>query len=216
MLFTTSGSDQAQQALRARSEAQSAQLSALRYQLNPHFLFNALNAIAGLIATRELEAAERMVERLAAFLRQSLRADAPQETSVGDELEAQKQYLEIERARFGDRLSVEIECPADLLARRVPSMILQPLIENAIKHGLSRSEEPVTIAIRVRGSGALSIVVEDNGPGVDPEKASAGLGIGLANTEARLRAHYGDRAQLLVRSSAAGFAAEIVLMDGGR
>lgn len=202
-----------QRILRAESLAQKAQLAALRFQLNPHFLFNTLNAISGLIAQGRTDRADEVVDHLAAFLRFCLKSDPLQLVPLADELEAQRRYLRIEKARFGDRLKVEIDCPPQLHDAGTPSLILQPLVENAVKYGVMPSEDSVTVRIVASSQGgSLILRVEDDGPGIDPEHMAPGLGIGLSNTEARLKAFYGDAAALTAQSlEARGFAAQLSL-----
>lgn len=202
-----------QRMLLAESLAQKAQLAALRFQLNPHFLFNTLNAISGLIAQGRADRADEVVDHLAAFLRFCLKSDPLQAVPVAEELEAQRRYLRIEKARFGDRLNVEVQCPPELHDAEVPSLILQPLVENAVKYGVMPAEERVTVRIVVAAEGAeLLLRVEDDGPGIDPEQKAPGLGIGLSNTEARLKAFHGARARLSACTlEPRGFAAEVRL-----
>lgn len=179
-----------------REEAQAAQLRALHYQINPHFLFNTLNSVAGLIEEDEATAARDMVLGLAGFLRGTLTLDPLSEVALADELALQRAYLAIEAARFSDRMRVEISLPEALGRARVPALILQPLIENAVKHGVARSPGPVTIRLAARAeAGGLRIAVETIGA---PARAGAapapGIGLGLANVDARLAGLYPGRA----------------------
>ena len=176
-------------AARYRAEAQAAQLRALRYQVNPHFLFNTLNSLSTLILRRRNEEAERMIMNLATFFRSTLAADPTEDILLGDELRMQRLYLDIEQTRFPDRLSVLFDVPPDLENVYVPGLILQPAVENAIKHGVARSVKPVTIAIRAKLIGRdLHIVVEDNGKAVNAP--SPGQGVGLRNVRDRLIARF--------------------------
>jgi two-component system LytT family sensor kinase len=180
---------------RKRAEAQalaySAQMRALRYQLNPHFLFNTLNSIAALVVDGRADAAELMIRRLSAFLRAGLVADPFEEVELGTEIEQQCLYLEIERIRFPDRLALEVDLPEQLKDALVPGFILQPLVENAVKHGVASSTQrtTITIAAGVRGDD-LWLSVQDDGLGADA--ATPGTGIGLANIRQRLESRFGD------------------------
>src|SRR5215472_5515808 len=150
------------QAAAYRCEAQDAQLRALRYQINPHFLFNTLNSLSALVLQQRTCEAERMITNLATFFRTSLTSDAAADIPLSDEIEMQRLYLDIERIRFPDRLSVVIDVPKTLHDFPVPGMILQPLVENAIKHGVARSNRPVTLAIRALADrDFLHLTVED-------------------------------------------------------
>lgn len=199
-------------ALKANAAAHEAQLRMLRYQLNPHFLFNTLNAISTLILDQQNATANRMVGGLSAFLRHSLDSDPMQRVTLNDELEALQRYLGIEQLRFGERLRVDVE--ADTEARRalVPSLILQPLIENCIKYAISQRIEGGTIAIRASvARECLTVRVQDDGPGM-PECPGngGGNGVGLANTRERLKVLYGDRQRVDVLNRPAG-GVEVVL-----
>jgi hypothetical protein len=174
-----------------------AQLAALRYQLNPHFLFNTLNSISSLVGEERNADAETMLLNLATFLRSTLSDEPTGTISLRDEIELQRLYLDIEQARFGERLKVEIDLPLELASVRVPPLILQPLVENAILHGVARSEELLTVRIVAMDRGEhVALVVEDDGKaGADVENESTGLG--LANVHARLRTHYDGEARLV-------------------
>lgn len=179
----------------AHSAAQQAQLMALRLQINPHFLFNTLNTLAGLIVLGRTSESERMVLSLSRFLRYTLASAPSQLTSLADEIGMLRQYLEIEAARFSDRLRVTWDVPAECEQALVPSLILLPLVENALKFGLGASERPVGLVIEARCQGDLLVLrVEDDGGAVHGN--STGLGIGLSNARQRLATLYGDRAQL--------------------
>jgi signal transduction histidine kinase len=176
-----------------RAEAQAAQLRALRYQLNPHFLFNTLNSLSTLVMRGHIEPAERMIMMLSTFLRASLVADPTADVTLADEIEAQLLYLDIEQVRFPDRLHIQIEMPSQLQAALLPGFLLQPLVENAIKYGVARTTRPVTITIRAYAENAkLYLAVEDDGEGA-PASAS-GPGVGLGNVAARLLARFGTAA----------------------
>jgi hypothetical protein len=194
-----------------RSEAQTAQLRALRYQINPHFLFNTLNALSTLVLRQRTSEAETMISNLATFFRSSLTADAAADSSLADEIEMQRLYLDIERVRFPERLLVAIDVPAALEKARVPGMILQPLVENAVKHGVARSGKPVRITIRAElDHGALHLVVEDDADGA--ELPSSGDGVGLANVRERLAARFDGAAHVRFgRGEAGGFRVDLYI-----
>ncbi|UXI68248.1 sensor histidine kinase [Tahibacter amnicola] len=192
-------------ALRANAMAHEAQLKMLRYQLNPHFLFNTLNAISTLVLDNQNATANRMVSGLSAFLRHSLDSDPMQRVTLNDELEAVTRYLGIEQLRFGERLNVKVEASTEARTALVPSLILQPLIENSIKYAISRRIEGGTIAIRARIDNAmLEIHIEDDGPGLPEGPACNGHGVGLVNTRERLRVLYGSNQSFDVRNRATG------------
>ena len=180
----------------ARAAAQQAQLTALRYQLNPHFLFNSLNSISALIVTRRNEDAERMTEKLSTFLRNSLSADPARLVPLEDELSLIEEYLDIEGVRFGERLDVEFECEPEAGSALVPSFIVQPLVENAIKHGVAPSREPVRIRIAATTEGNDLCIEVENGTSPVLDEPSFGAGVGLKNIRRRLEAVYGRRASL--------------------
>ena len=181
-----------------------AQLQALKMQLQPHFLFNTLNAIAVLIY-RAPEAAEQMVTQLSEMLRISLDRVGVQEVTLGQELEFLEKYLEIERTRFQDRLRVEVRVEPRALGACVPNMILQPIVENAVRHGVAPRSQGGRIEISARREdGLLRLAVSDDGRGTDEgaEALAAKGGVGLSNTRERLARLYGDRHSFELRSSA--------------
>ncbi len=190
---------QTRQALESSAMAHQAQLKMLRYQLNPHFLFNTLNAISTLVLERDSSTANRMVQGLSAFLRYSLDNDPMQRVTLGQELAAAALYLDIEKIRFDARLRVVIDVPDELRGALLPSLLLQPLIENAIKHAIAGRIDGGEILIRARGANnELHITIADDGPGCGndgPAPAGLGHGVGLANTRERLRVLYAERQQ---------------------
>ena len=183
--------------LKATSLAQEAQIKMLRYQLNPHFLFNTLNAISTLILDRDNDTANQAVTRLSAFLRHTLDQDPMKRVTLAQELEALDLYLGIEKLRFGARLRIRHEVEPAALAALVPSLLLQPLVENALKFAVAQSESGATLQIGGRLVGQrLLLYIADDGPGL-PEGASLvhGRGVGLRNAHERLAVLYGDRAR---------------------
>ncbi len=182
------------QAVELRRELVQARLDSLRMQLTPHFLFNTLHAVSALIHENP-EAADRVVARLSELLRLSLDQSRPQEVPLSEELGFLDRYLEIEQTRFGDRLRVEKQVEPEVLAALVPYLILQPLVENAIRHGIEPREDTGRLLIQARrNNGNLELRVRDNGDGLaDSPEASPPEGIGLSNTRSRLQHLYGDK-----------------------
>jgi signal transduction histidine kinase len=184
-----------------------ARLQALRMQLQPHFLFNSLNTIAALMH-EDPDRAEEMIEALADFLRLTLRDSQGAETSLRKEIEFVQRYLDIEKIRFGERLVCRIEIPDESLDLRVPVLLLQPLVENSVTHGIERKVGPGEILIQARlECGRLHLTVRDNGLGLP---ANPRVGVGLANIRERLRELHGEAARLHI-SSAEGTTVEIEL-----
>lgn len=186
--------DEKQKALVATSMAHQAQLKMLRYQLNPHFLFNTLNAISTLILVKENDLANQMMAKLSHFLRFSLDNEPIKKIPLWKEIEALMLYLDIEKVRFEERLQVRIEL--DELAEQalVPSLILQPLIENSIKYAIAKMETGGEVVVQAQVlNDQLVLVVSDNGPATPaaPNQLLKGGGVGLANTQDRLEALYG-------------------------
>jgi signal transduction histidine kinase len=180
------------QASRLAGQLAEAQLEALKLQLQPHFLFNALNAISALMH-QDVELADRMVARLGELLRRTLDSAGAQEVPLREEVEFLEPYLEIEQARYGERLRVRLDIEDAALDAQVPNLILQPLVENAIRHGVASRAEGGSVEVEARRrEGMLELRVRDNGPGL-PEEQPLKLrqGVGLANTRARLQQLYG-------------------------
>lgn len=181
--------------LRAESEARAARLTALRYQLNPHFLFNALNAVSTLVLEGNAARATRMLSQIGEFLRTALDNEVAPETPLSQELAFTERYLAIEQTRLGARLRVEMGISPETLDALVPSMLLQPLLENAVRHGIAPLVEGGTIAIRSQvHDGHFQIIVKNSGatnsrPAQQPPKSEDG--VGLANVAERLRVLYG-------------------------
>ncbi|WP_247711201.1 sensor histidine kinase [Qipengyuania vesicularis] len=196
---------------RFRSAAKAAELRSLRYQVNPHFLFNTLNSLSSLVMTGKSDRAEEMIQSLSRFYRHSLADDSTGDVSLEDEIDLQEHYLEIESVRFPERLKVRVDLPDDLAQLKVPGMILQPLVENSVKYGVSASNRPVTISIVAREEyGRLVIRVSDDGPGL-PSGHSGGFGIGLANVRDRLEARFGNEASISSGQALGGYETELRL-----
>lgn len=183
-----------------REAARVAEIRALRYQVNPHFLFNCLNSLATLVRRPDRGEAEEMIEELGAFLRYGLASDLLTDVDLRDEVEMQERYLILECRRFAHRLAVRIDVAKDVERARVPSLILQPLVENAVSHGVAKSADRTVITIRAfqNADGRLTILVEDDAmverDKVEPTGSSAGFGIGLRNVCDRLAARFGSDA----------------------
>jgi two-component system, LytTR family, sensor kinase len=184
-----------------------AELEVLRSQLQPHFLFNTLNLVSSLIHT-DAASADDMIGDLGSLLRMSLESQAAHEVPLAEEMKAVELYLNIQRLRFQDTLTVEVQIDPKTLEARVPHLILQPLVENAFRHGISKRVGPGLLRIESEnGNGMLKVRICDNGPGAKEQIADSG--IGLSNTRARLERLYGGRAALKVDHSPAGFSVEL-------
>ena len=196
--------------------ATEAQLTALRSQINPHFLFNALTTLGYLIKTSPEKAYDTLL-RLTQLLRGVLKSTGEFST-LGDEIKLIESYLDIEHARFEQRLKVMIDVPADLKNVRVPSLILQPIVENAIKHGISENKNGGEVRITAStigeiGDSRLRLAVWDSGPGPGGTKANGSDGVGLRNVRARIESYYGPGATLrLVHDFENGTLAEIIFL----
>jgi two-component system, LytTR family, sensor kinase len=200
-------------ALKAAALAQEAQLKMLRYQLNPHFLFNTLNAISTLILDNQNRTANNAVTRLSEFLRYTLDQDPVKKVTLRQEIEALDLYLGTERLRFGERLRLEYAIDGPALEALVPSLLLQPLLENALKYAVSAREEGGSIRIegRTRGS-MLEVSVIDDGPGLrDGAPTSERRGVGLRNTRERLAVLYGENHRFAVLNSHPGLRIDMAL-----
>ena len=185
----------------AESAAREAQLQMLRYQLNPHFLFNTLNSISALVKLNESDKAQDMLQHLSRFLRHTLEDDNAETVSLDQELESLSLYLGIEKIRFEDRLKLDFDI--DSLAREalVPSLILQPIFENSMKYAISESESGGTVALKARVvDSELQMEVSDTGPGMDAQAHRLGRGVGLSNTLERLETLYGRHYTFEIRS----------------
>lgn len=205
-----------ERALRERIERESrletqlaiAQFHALRAQLHPHFLFNALNAISSLIHTDPLRA-DRMLARISELLRLAIDSGATPEVSLRDEMEFARRYLEVERMRYGERLAVHIDVHADAGRALVPNMLLQPLLENAVRHGVAPYSRPGRVEVlAARDGDGLRIRVRDSGPGFDAPQST---GVGLSATRQRLEKLYGAAHRLSFTHQSSGFEVEVSL-----
>ncbi|WOE74831.1 sensor histidine kinase [Alterisphingorhabdus coralli] len=214
--------EKADQLQRLEGQATSAQLAMLRYQLNPHFLFNTLNSISTLVLLKETEPANAMLSRLSSFLRYTLVNEPTGRVTVAQEVETLKLYLEIEKMRFEERLRTVFDIQEETRDALMPSLLLQPLVENSIKYAVTPLEEGADITITTRLAGEnLRITVSDTGPGVQNEADSnatlptavSSTGVGLTNIRDRLAQAYGDNHMFQIRSSADqnGFAVIIEL-----
>lgn len=201
---------QTEQTLRANATAHQAQLKMLRYQLNPHFLFNTLNTLAGLIVLGRKEESERIVLDLSRFLRHTLAKTPTELVPLADEVGVLRMYLDIERARFHDRLQVSYDVPEECGRALVPSLVLLPFAENSIKHALGNSEDGIHIRVGARREGGmLRVWLEDGGRG--ESHAPDGLGIGLSNVRQQLQALYGPQGRLRAGPTGDGWRNEIAI-----
>ncbi len=194
--------------LASQSRERDAHMLALRYQLNPHFLFNTLNAISSLMIVGRTDEAEEMIDRLSIFLRASLTADPQSLVSVEEEFDMLDSYLDIEGVRFGERLVTEIDVAAGLERACIPPFLLQPIVENAMKYAVAPARRPVRVRIAAeRSDGQLLLSVTDDGEGCGD--AAPGTGVGLANVRERLRLRYGRAARLDKHQDRSGCRVEI-------
>ncbi|MXP15246.1 sensor histidine kinase [Altererythrobacter confluentis] len=192
-----------------RRAAKASELRSLRYQVNPHFLFNALNSLSALVLTGKVDRAETMIQTISNFYRHSLADDPTSDVCLADEFALQRHYLDIEAVRFPDRLRPVFDLPDNLAEARIPGMIMQPLVENSVKYAIGPSKVPVTVTLAAREEyGRLVVSVSDNGPGANAE-SKHGFGIGLANVRDRLKARFGKDATIVSGSTAAGYLTEL-------
>ena len=190
---------------RLNEQLAEARLSALRRQIEPHFLFNSLNAVTGLVREGKSEAAVNMIAGLSDFLRRVLEDGNRQHVPLREEMEFVQRYIDIQKVRFADRLRVSVEVNAELLAAQVPSLILQPMVENAVKHGIAKRAPGGAIRITAsRRNGMLTLSVRNDGPSLPVDWETSRSGIGIANVRTRLESLYGDAFQLSMRNQEAG------------
>jgi two-component system, LytTR family, sensor kinase len=191
---------QATETARLNEELSRAQLAALRRQMEPHFMFNTLNSIAGLVRDRRNDEAVGMIVGLSEFLRRASADSQRAQVSLAEEVEYLERYVEIQKVRFGERLRVRVDIPADLLNEPVPTLLLQPLVENAIKHGVARRAAGGEIRVTgARRDDGISLTVYNDGPAFPPDWQTNGAGVGLANLRSRLQILYGDASDLQMR-----------------
>lgn len=207
-LLRVAAENKEQQLRRSQAEAiaHEAQVKMLRYQLNPHFLFNTLNAIAALVTAKELSRAGTMIVQLSNFLRYSLDNDPVRRVTLKEEIDALKLYLNIEQTRFAERLALDFAIDTSAEVVRIPSLLLQPLAENAIKYAVAPMEEGGKISVSAElDKDYVCIEMLDSGPGIKAEDQSLeGVGIGLRNTVDRLHEFYGDNYTFNLESAASG------------
>ncbi|MDQ2877597.1 MAG: histidine kinase [Pseudomonadota bacterium] len=197
---------------RLREAAQAAELRALRYQVNPHFLFNTMNSLSSLVMAGRTGEAEQMIVGLSTFFRASLASGGTEDVPLSEEIALQRLYLEIERVRFGDRLHVAMAVPADLENACVPGLILQPLVENVVKHAVSRTRRAVHLRIDANAeAGRLRLQVRDDGTVLPDAAGGAPGGVGLANVRDRLAARFGDDGTLCWERTAEGFGVTLTM-----
>ncbi len=210
--------EQADRLERLEAQATSAQLAMLRYQLNPHFLFNTLNSISTLVLLKQTETANAMLTRLSSFLRHTLVTQPGGKVTVAQEVETLKLYLDIERMRFEERLRTDFRIEEEAAKATLPAMLLQPLVENAIKYAVSPQEEGAEIAVMAQVVGPrLRVTVSDTGPGMNAQNVEDGLpavrpsrarrdstGVGLTNIRDRLAQAYGEEHRFEIRSPESG------------
>jgi two-component system LytT family sensor kinase len=196
-----------QQAETARLNEQlsKTQLDALRRQIEPHFLFNTLNAIAGLVREERNDAAVRMIAGLSDFLRRVVEDSGRQQVPLSEELQFTQQYLDIQKVRFAERLQVSVDVPAELFHAQVPSLILQPMVENAVKHGIAKQVQGGAIRIAAsRSNGRLTLTVYNDGPGLPAGWEQIQSGVGISNVRTRLQNLYGDAFEMNMRNQDPG------------
>ena len=187
---------QRSEAARLNEQLMKAQLSALRRQIEPHFLFNTLNSIAGLVREKRNDSAVTMIVGLSDFMRRVLEDSNRQQVPLAEELDFTQKYLEIQKVRFVERLQCTVTVPSDLLLAQVPTLILQPIVENAIKHGISKRAQGGAVRILAsRSNGMLTLSVYNDGPGLNTS-SEAHSGIGISNMRTRLQSLYGDAFKL--------------------
>jgi two-component system LytT family sensor kinase len=186
-------------------ELSKAQLNALRKQIEPHFLFNTLSAVSGLVREKRNDAAVSMIAGLSDFLRRVLEDSGRQQVTLAEELEFAQKYLDIQKVRFAERLEVSVNVPGELFLAQVPALILQPMVENAIKHGIAKRVQGGAIRIAAaRSNGRLTLSVYNDGPSLPAEWQANHSGIGISNVRTRLQGLYGDAFEWSMRDHEPG------------
>jgi len=190
---------------RLNEQLAKAQLDALRRQIEPHFLFNTLNAVTGLVREGRNETAVSMIAELSDFMRRVLEDSTRQEVPLGEEMAFAQKYLEIQKVRFVERLQLSVDVPSELLTAQVPTLILQPMVENAIKHGIAKRAQGGAVRIAAsRSDATLTVAVYNDGPGLPASWETSHSGIGISNMRTRLRSLYGDAFKLKLENQAPG------------
>jgi two-component sensor histidine kinase len=190
---------------RLNEQLSKAQLDALRRQIEPHFLFNTLNAIAGLVREKRNDAAVSMIVQLSDFLRRVVEDSNRQQVPLGEELEFAQKYLDIQKVRFGERLQLSVDIPKELFSAQVPSLILQPMVENAVKHGIAKRVQGGAIRIAAfRSNGMLTLSVYNDGPSLSANLEKTHSGIGISNVRTRLQSLHGHAFELSMKDQEPG------------
>ena len=190
---------------RLNEQLSKAQLNALRQEIEPHFLFNTLNAVAGLVREGRNDVAVSMIAGLSDFLRRVLEDSTRQQVPLGEEMEFAQKYLDIQKVRFAERLQFSVDVPRELYVAQVPSLILQPMVENAVKHGIAKRAQGGSIRIVAsRCNGMLTLSVCNDGPSLPAGWEMTRSGIGISNVRTRLQALYGDTFELSMRNRNTG------------
>jgi two-component system, LytTR family, sensor kinase len=198
---------------RQNEELSRAQLAALRAQMDPHFMFNTLNSIASLVYDQRSDAAVGMIVGLSELLRRASEDSHRAQVALGEEVEYLQRYVNIQKVRFGDRLRVSIDIPDELLGKQVPNLLLQPLVENAIKHGISKRQSGGEVRVAASGRhGVLQLTVHNDGPWTPEDLALAFPGVGLSNLRTRLQILHGDQSNLVLRAADQGGVEVIVAL----
>lgn len=196
---------QAIETARLNEKLSEAQLAALRRQIEPHFVYNTLNSISGLIRDRRNDAAVNMIVGLSEFLRRTSEDSHRTQVALAEEVEYVQRYLELQKMRFAERLQVSVDIPAELLRAQVPNLLLQPLVENAIKHGIAKRVAGGTVRVSgVRSNGTLYLSVYNDGASSLPDWPASPTGVGIGNLRTRLQILYGEQSGLELRSAATG------------
>jgi len=191
---------QAAETARLNEELSKAQLAALRRQIEPHFMYNTLNSIAGLVRDQKSDAAVSMIVGLSEFLRRASEDSHRSQVTLAEEVEYLQRYIDIQKARFGERLDVSVHIPAELLRGKVPNLLLQPLVENAIKHGIAKRVVGGTVRVAgERRNGILYLSVYNDGPALLTDWHATHTGVGIGNLRTRLRILHGDESGLELR-----------------